>query len=1108
MNQLFAINNVHPLCLPLAAASVMICAGLLPADERPAIPVFEEHVRPIFATHCFSCHGQKQKAELDLRSGPSILAGSESGSIISPKTPQQGLLYEVVHERHMPPEGRKPLAADELETIQRWILSGAKFRESGSATADRVSQHNILPILQLRCAACHGRQTQQAGLDIRTRASLLKGGKSGPAMVIGEPDASLILKRIHASEMPPRDKLAAVSVKPMTEAEVELLSEWIAAGAAEQSGAPDVAGTDPDPLVSDEDRNFWAFQPPQAAPTPATETAASLKNPVDAFVLRKLREDGLNFSPAADKRTLIRRATFDLTGLPPTPAEIDDFLADSSADAYETMIDRLLQSPRYGERWARYWLDLAGYSDSEGGQHADRIRPEAYRYRDYVIRSLNDDKPYDRFLVEQIAGDELVDFQNAEKITAEIHDNLVATGFLRMAPDGTYAGITAFVPDRLEIIDDELEVLTSSVMGLTMRCARCHSHKFDPIPQRDYYRLAAVFKGALDEHDWLEPTNQRYVNHVSDTERRDWQAKEDKLTADIEAVQTKLDSRQKEFAGKHTDLKPDTEALKTLEPEFAKAAKQADEAIKAINAKRVPQPRIRALWDRGEPSPTYILKRGNYLTPGRPVGPGVPSVLTDGRTPFNVVAPFTKTTGRRLALARWLTRPDHPLTARVMVNRIWKHHFGKGIVSTLDNFGVTGARPTHPELLDWLAVEFVRRNWSIKAMHRLLMSSTTYRQSSATTAELIKKDPDNGFLSRMPLRRMEGEVLRDSLLSLAGRLDLTQHGPPDLVDARDDGLVVAVGKENMWRRTVYVLQRRTTRLTILDNFDLPQLNPNCIERSDSIVAPQALHLLNNQRIHELSRFFAARVRNESGDERTAQVRHAYLLAIGRVPNTAEQQIVLDSLNNLTQQWLQRGVEMAIPATKHLWVRHSEPDRVHEDDLISVWSRKRELRVGLLEFDVSKLPAGPWTSARLELGILNTDAIKQSASLLPPGIDQITWNSYQTSKVSQHQPFQSFGRIEADSGSGTAGKYAASEAATEADLKLLNKARQSGRITLALIADEDGTAYGRDWDDGSRKNSSPRLVIRHGTSDSEEAAQRALQNVCHAIMNSADFLYID
>ena len=1086
----------------------MICADPLLAEQQPGRINFEEHIRPLFETHCFKCHGEKQRAELDLRSRESILKGSESGPILSKESPTASSLYEVIHEARMPPEDEDPLSRAEVETIQRWIRSGAVFQNSNSIQTHRPNQHDILPILQLRCTVCHGRQKQEAELDLRTRASILRGGKSGPAMVTGKPSESLVLKRIHAEEMPPLDKLAAVSVKPMDKAEIALLTSWIAADAPEVDVPEDVAGPQPDPLVSAEDRNFWSFQAPQAVSVP--EMTDDTGHPVDAFMLQKLRERGLSFSPGADRRTLIRRATFDLTGLPPSPAAIESFLADTSPNAWERVIDRLLDSPRYGERWGRYWLDLAGYSDSEGGQHADRVRPEAYRYRDYVIRSLNNDKPYDQFLLEQIAGDELADYRSAEQITDEIQDNLVATGFLRMAPDGTYAGITAFVPDRLEIIDDEIEVLTSSVMGLTVRCARCHSHKFDPIPQRDYYRLAAVFKGALDEHDWLEPTKGRYLTHVRDDERRSWQSREDELLAEIESVKKVLSEKQAEFAKRHAPETPDAKALKKLEPEFAEAATQADDAIKAIEKQRVSEPRIRALWDRGEPSPTYLLKRGNYLTPGRPVGPGVLSVLTDGITPFEVEPPFEEATGRRLAFARWLTRPDHPLTARVMVNRIWKHHFGTGIVSSLDNFGITGARPTHPELLDWLATEFVRQDWSIKAMHRLMMNSMTYRQSSDTTVEQMQLDPDNKLLSRMELRRMEGEVLRDSLLSVAGRLNLTPFGPADQLHASDDGLVITVGKEGRWRRTIYVLQRRTAHLTILDNFDLPQLNPNCIERGNSIVAPQALHLLNNNRIHEFSRFFAARIRSEAGDDPIAQIRRAWLVALGRVPTHDEQQAIQESFNELTEEWMQKlnGVESVIPATTHLWIRQSEPNTVYEDDSISVWSRARELRLGLLEFDVSQLSDEEWNAARLELGVLKTDAVKQSAMMIPPGIDQTTWSGYQQSKASRKQAFEAFGRIDSEEGTGTSGSYATSSPASASDLQLLNGARADGRIAMVLIADEDGTPYGRDWDDGGQQDNIPRLVIRRGETNRNEAEQRAFENVCHAIMNSADFLYID
>src|SRR5262249_48235246 len=353
-------------------------------------------------------------------------------------------------------------------------------------------------------------------------------------------------------------------------------------------------------------------------------------------------------SVEADRLTLLRRASIDLTGLPPEPSDVLAFQNDRSPDAYERMIDRLLASPRYGERWGRYWLDLAGDADSEGKREQDLPRPHAWRYRDYVIRAFNADKPYDRFLLEQIAGDELADWHNAREITPEIYDNLVATGFLRMAPDATWANITGYVGDRLEVIAAEIDVLGSAVMGLSLKCARCHNHKFDPIPQRDYYRLLAIFKGALDEYDWLKPDVRPGLGPVS----------QDVAGGRLLTQVTTAERKAWESGGK-----------KGLEP------------------------RIQALWDRGEPSPTYIYLRGDPLTPGRPVGPGVPSALTDGRASFVVMPPWpgAKSTGRRLAFARWLTRPDHPLTARVMVNRLWKLHFGAGLVRTLADFGKTGA---------------------------------------------------------------------------------------------------------------------------------------------------------------------------------------------------------------------------------------------------------------------------------------------------------------------------------------------------------------------------------------------------------------------------------
>jgi len=353
--------------------------------------------------------------------------------------------------------------------------------------------------------------------------------------------------------------------------------------------------------------------------------------------------------------------------------------------------------------------------------------------------------------------------------------------------------------------------------------------------------------------------------------------------------------------------------LKKLDAEFEKLAEGLEKQIRELNSKRPTEPGVRALWDRGEPSPTYVLVRGNYLTPGRLVGPGVPSVLTDGRTPFKVEKPWanSKQTGRRLALARWLISTENPLTARVMVNRVWKHHFGRGIVRTLDNFGRAGTPPTHPEMLDWLATEFMERGWSVKALHRLMMNSSTYRQSSTVRPEHEKLDADNALLSRMELRRLEAEALRDTLLAVAGELDLTPFGPADGVEKRDDGLVTSVRSEKGWRRSIYILQRRSQRLTLLENYDLPPMSPNCIERTESVVAPQALHLLNNAMIHDLSVAFARRVQREVGGDRQRQVERVYRLVLQRAPESQEIHEATAFLAVATAKWEQAAAEKSV-----------------------------------------------------------------------------------------------------------------------------------------------------------------------------------------------------
>ncbi len=946
------------------ATLVLTSGAALPLfSQTPAKPVsFEADIQPIFATNCTGCHGPNTKIkEMNLSRLDGVMKGSESGPVIVPGKPDESRLYQVVRDGKMP-LGKTPLTEQELAAIRTWIvLMVAPSGKVAAEPPEQVTEHDVIPIMYLRCTVCHGLRRQEGGLDLRTRASMVKGGKSGPAIVPGHPEQSLVLKRIHSGEMPPKRELIDVSIKLITPVETEKLTQWIAIGAPKSDIQADVADGKPDPLVSDKDRQWWSFQPPSRPAVPQVKHAARVRNPIDAFVLAKLEEKSVSLSPEAGKLTLMRRAYFDLTGLPPEPAEVQAYLADNDPRAYEKMIDRLLASPRYGERWGRYWLDVAGYADSEGGKLAiDVPRTSAWRYRDYVIRSFNADKPYDRFLVEQIAGDELSDYEHATAVTPQMLDNIIATGFLRMGPDSTIERNSSFVDDRLEVIADEIDVLGSAVMGLTLKCARCHSHKYDPIPQRDYYRLRAIFKGAFDEHDWLNPHPSVYddltefraatlrflpaiapgetpvqileeqqtaetLNHNLDLEIRTLKkALEEKaapikkniveqrlaqlpsaLREDLQKLQdTPSEARtevQKYLAGKFEKLlKVEPEELKKFDAAYGKEAEEAEWKIKRIEYQKAPDSRIRALWDRGEPSPTYIQRRGDPNSFGRLVGPGLPSCLTDGKTPFIATPPWpgAKKTGRRLAFANWLIQPDHPLTSRVMVNRIWKHHFGAGIVRTLANFGKVGAPPTHPELLDWLATEFVQQGWSIKSMHRLMMTSSTYRQSSDFTPAIERADPSNKLLSRMPMKRMEAEVLYDTLLLVSNKLDESRFGQPEPVVIRDDGLVTPVGTEKGWHRGIYVEQVRTNLPTVMEAFDLPAMSPNCVERSVSMIAPQALHMMNDVMIAKLAESFAERVRKEAGADIEKQIERAYWIALSRPPNDEERKISLDTVRRI------------------------------------------------------------------------------------------------------------------------------------------------------------------------------------------------------------------
>jgi cytochrome c553 len=924
-----------------------------PANDAQALakqPAFRKDILPIFARHCLRCHNaKKKKGGLDLSTPEGALAGGESGPALVPRRPAASKLYDMIHNGEMPRDRKSQVSAAERETIRLWIerLSAG---ETSRRAAAQLNQHEIIPILLRHCTTCHNHRRREGGLDLTTKATMLRGGKSGPALVPGNPDKSLILQRIVAQQMPPLGVFDTGVTRP-PDPDVEKLKQWIAQGAPEREVQPDVAGAGPDPLVTDQDRQFWAFRPPRPVEVPGVQHQERVRNPIDAFILKKLETQGLTLSPEADRLTLIRRAYFDLTGLPPTPGEVRAFVSDQDPQAYEKLIDRLLASPRYGERWGRYWLDLAGYADTES---RDVEREHTWLYRDYVIRAFNADKPYDRFLLEQIAGDELADSEHAKVMTQERVDHLVATGFLRLTPDPTSQGESGLLQDRINVITDEIQVFSSGVLGLTIQCAQCHDHKLEPIPQRDYYRLRAIFKGALDEYDWMVPTNgvigkpARLLPYVSPLDRaaraeqdqfrsttntKNWEQihalqaalkkmekpleKEiiekklakyppglrDELRLMLATPPAKRNARLKHLAEKYEfyvniDPNDHDNLLKDTYPEYRKAAEETESKTLALRSRMRAWPSsIRALWDRGDPSPTYIYKRGDFQNAGRLVGPGVPSVLTDGKTSFVVTPPWpgAQKTGARLALARWLVRPDHPLTARVWLNRLWQHHFGSGIVATVENFGRSGARPTHPELLDWLALQLIERGWSTKAIHRMAMTSNTYRQSSRVTPEAAAHDPRNELLARMPLTRLDAEALRDAILFIAGRLDETYYGLPVLLFVRHDGMVMTPDPSAKERRSIYLQQRRATVHTMLDLFDYPQMGPNCSQRANTAVAPQALYLLNNTLIRTLADALAERVRMEAGDRLADQIDRLYGLALSRPPTAEEKGIILGEL---------------------------------------------------------------------------------------------------------------------------------------------------------------------------------------------------------------------
>jgi hypothetical protein len=631
----------------------------------------------------------------------------------------------------------------------------------------------------------------------------------------------------------------------------------------------------------------------QKAHGPPVRHPEGVRTALDRFVLAALEARSLSLAPEADRTTLVRRVSFDLTGLPPAPADVSAFLADTSPDAYERMVERYLASPHYGERWGKYWLDAAGYADSNGYFSADSDRPLAWKYRDYVIRSLNADKPYDRYVREQLAGDELAGYQPDGDVTPAMVEPLTATHFLRNAPDGT--GESDGNPDevrtdRLSVLEGTVQITMNCLLGLTIQCARCHGHKFEPITHRDYYALQAIFVPAYNPARWAPPKD-RVVAVADRAARAEHRRRTEVIDREVKALRQGLADAAKQFRTQPDLQKLTDDQLTSRFPAYAAERERVRKAIAEREKDRPPPLQQLSVFVETDPSPPphHVLKRGQHKTPGAEVEPGVPAALC---TPGNVyrLAPRPAgrvSSGRRTALAQWVTSPQNPLFARVMVNRVWQHHFGVGLVSTPDNLGRSGAKPSHPELLDYLATEFVR-GWSLKALHRLILTSAVYRQSTASPGPGPGIDPDNRLLWRYPLRRLDAEALRDAMLATSGELDLRAGGPYVPTRRTAEGSVeVAEDYAGSRRRSVYLQQRRTQVVTLLQLFDAPSLVGSCGTRTVSTVPLQALALLNSEFTRRRAQALAGRLEREAGADPERRLAMAFLLAIGRQPTPQE-----------------------------------------------------------------------------------------------------------------------------------------------------------------------------------------------------------------------------
>jgi mono/diheme cytochrome c family protein len=828
-----------------------------------------------------------------------------------------------------------------LATLLLTLLS---TQSAAPASAPPISfDKDVKPVLERHCLSCHGETMQSGKFDLRSRDSALQGGARGSDIVPGDAAASRLYRRVAGLERPSMPAQA----EPLPAEQIAAIKQWIDEGAAWGSTATLTSTALEQRTITAEERNYWAFKLPVKSPLPAVEDA-SLTNPIDRFLEIARRARGLKAAPRADRYTLVRRAYLDLIGLPPTPAQVDAFVSDRSPNAWERLIDSLLASPHYGERYGRMWLDVARYADSAGFEY-DMHRPNAWRYRDYVIKAFNEDKPYDRFLVEQIAGDEM---------DGKTNDSLVATGFLRMGPRVLFREKDN--PERrYDYLDEIIGTIGKGTLGLTVNCARCHHHKFDPISQKDYYAIEASLFGYVETEVPLAPPAEAEAYLAKN---REIDGKVAELRSQIERIEKpfrdtlQLERIKRQFPDHivRVILKPESErtpgdallAAQVLKAATVSAAQvdrvlpPADAARKKDLAARIaalekerpaPLPMAEIATDgdyrssplgegddtiscpkcripvpgagpyihtgpgRYQAPPSYFLIRGDVESHGSLMKPGFVEVITFGNPPTEIPRPDGRTSGRRLALAQWIASPQNPMTARVVVNRLWQKHFGRGIVATLENFGKMGDRPTHQDLLDWMAVELMANHWSLKQITRLMMMSSAYQMESAfDDAADAKADPENLYLWRFRPQRLDAEIVRDSMLAAGGNINLAIGGEPifpylpkDILAGQYRGKWANTPEgPAAWRRGVYVYRRRSLPYPMFDTFDHPDMNVTAGARHVSTVPTQALTLLNNPFVLSQADFLAARVTQEGSDPES-QVKAAYRIALAR-PATAQE----------------------------------------------------------------------------------------------------------------------------------------------------------------------------------------------------------------------------